>query len=88
MLPPPAPVETVVAFNPIDGALLECPDGPDLAAAMAQVEAVKYDKAVPPGKKANLIIGIQGVAMLRYQHDLLDCKAKLATIAKTQGPAP
>lgn len=54
---------------------------------MAQVEAVKYEKFVPPSKKANLIIGIQGVMLLRYQHDLLDCRAKLRKIAEAQGKA-
>ena len=91
VLPPPAPVEKDVSFAPIDGALLDCPSGPDLVAAMAQVEAVKYDPAVPPSQRANLIIGIQGVAMIRYQSDLIDCRSKLDTIRATQRqdmPAP
>jgi hypothetical protein len=84
ILPPPAPVQTEVVFAPIDGALLSCLDGPDLAAAIGQVEAIKYDTAVPPIKRASLIIGVQGTLLYRFQHALLDCKAKLAEIARAQ----
>lgn len=84
--PPPAPVETRVVFAPLDGALLDCPDGPDLAAAMAQVEAVKYDPKLPTvDAKANAIIGIQGVTLLRYQNDLTACRDNLDAIRAAQG---
>lgn len=88
ILPPPAPVQTEVAFAPLDGALLTCLDGPDLAAAYARIEAIKYDDAVPPAKKAALIVGVQGMLLNGYSHALRDCKTKLAEIARAQQPAP
>lgn len=86
ILPPPAPVETRIAFAPLDGALLTCADGPDLTALILRIEAVKAlpPAEVPPLKKATLVIGIQGVALAQYSHALMDCKAKLAEIARTQ----
>lgn len=84
-------METKVVFSPIDGALLDCPEGPDLAAAMAQVEAVKYDQGIPPSEKAKLIVGIQGTALLGYQSALTTCHDNLDTIRSVQGkdaPAP
>jgi hypothetical protein len=53
---------------------------------MAQVEAVKYDPTLPTvDAKANAIIGIQGVTMLRYQSDLTTCRDNLGTIRSIQG---
>jgi hypothetical protein len=87
-LPPPAPVQTEIAFAPLDGALLTCLDGPDLAAAYVRIEAIKYDASVPPAKKAALVVGVQGMLLSAYSHALRDCKAKLAEIARTQNRAP
>jgi hypothetical protein len=53
---------------------------------MAQVEAVKYDPNLPTiDAKANAIIGIQGVTLLRYQSDLTACRDNLETIRGIQG---
>lgn len=88
--PPPPPVETVTIFAPIDSALTECKDGPDLSAAAQQIAAVKaaggtlLDQALK-------VIGIQGVMLFQYDEALADCKGRAAKIRALQGkqlPAP
>jgi hypothetical protein len=87
-LPPPA--ETITIFAPIDSALTECKDGPDLSAAAQHIAAVKtaggtlLDQALK-------VIGIQGVMLLQYDEALADCKGKAAKIRALQGkelPSP
>jgi hypothetical protein len=81
-LPPPA--ETITIFAPIDSALTECKDGPDLSVVAQQIAAVKaaggalLDQALK-------VIGIQGVMLYQYDEALADCKGKAAKIRALQG---
>lgn len=80
----PPPVETVVVFAPIDSALTECKDGPDLAVAAANIDAVKASGGSLL-EQALKIIGLQGVMLFQYDEALADCKGKGAKIRALQG---